>query len=174
MKPDFPSNASAWPWFAVQCKPGQEQVAEWTLSTLDLETFLPRQRRERRLRSTWCDEVRPLFPGYLFARFCPALHLHAVRYSRGVCRVVGAGEEPWPVEDDIVAEIRSRESEDGFVRLAEPTWQSGQPVSLQEGPLQGWTGVFDRELDDRRRVVILLDAIQQARAVVEKRCLQPA
>src|SRR6476646_12083078 len=139
-------------WFAIQAKPCQEEVAESVVSSLALETFLPRVRRERFSRCSWRYEVRPLFPGYLFARFCPVRHLHAVRYSRGVRRVVGAGDTPLPVEEEIVSGIRGRTDGDGCVRLEERSWVPGDVVSLQDGPLRGWTGIFERELDDRRRV----------------------
>jgi transcriptional antiterminator RfaH len=165
---------SAFNWFAIQAKPCQEQVAESVVASLALETYLPRVRRECYSRSAWHHKVTPMFPGYLFARFCPAHHLHAVRYSRGVCRVVGAGETPLPVGDQIISEIRERTDWDGCVRLAERSWVPGEVVSLQDGPLRGWTGIFERELDDGRRVAILLEMINHARVVVEKRFLERA
>lgn len=161
-------------WYAVQARPGGEEVARRSLESLALETFLPKARRERCVRGALRSAVRPLFPGYLFARFTPAHALHRVRYSRGVRRVLSAGLTPLPVEDDLIADIRARLGDDGCMRLQARAWQPGEAVRVQEGPLQGWSGIFERELDDRRRVVILLEAIQQARVVLEARLLESA
>jgi transcriptional antiterminator RfaH len=161
-------------WFAIHTKPGQEAVAEWMLTSLGLETLFPRVRLEQCLRGSWRHEVRPLFPGYLFARFCPNRHLHAVRYSRGVCRVVGAGNKPSAVEDEVIGGIRERTDGDGFVQLEEPRWLPGEAVKLQDGPLRGWSGVFERELDDGHRVAILIETINHARVIVEKHVLERA
>ena len=161
-------------WFAIQAKPGQEQIAERVVRSMDLETFFPRRRHESFARCAWRREVRPLFPGYLFARFSPIRDLHAVRYSRGVCRVVGAGATPVPVEDEIIIEMRKRLDSDGCVRLETRSWRMGEAVSMLEGPLRGWTGIFERELDDRQRVVILLDGIRQAHVILERDCLESA
>ena len=159
-------------WYAVQTKSAGEEIARQSIASLDLETFLPRAKRERVVCGVVRHFIKPLFPGYLFARFCPAHDLHLIRYSRGVCRVVSAGETPLPVEDQIIFEIGARLGDDGYVQLEEKTWRPGDPVWVEEGPLRGCCGIFERQLDDRRRVVILLQAIQQARVVLERHCLQ--
>jgi len=161
-------------WYAIQTKPGGEETARQSIASLDLETFLPRAKRERVVGGAVRHFIRPLFPSYLFARFCPAHYLHLIRYSRGVCRVVSAGETPLPVEDQIILEIGARRGADGYVQLEEKAWRPGDAVRVEEGPLRGCCGIFERQLDDRRRVVILLHAIQQARVVLEKCCLQTA
>ena len=46
-------------------------------------------------------------------------------------------------------------------------------MMVQDGPLQGLIGTLDQEMDDRQRVVILLEAIEyQARILIEKRYLK--
>jgi transcription elongation factor/antiterminator RfaH len=159
-------------WYAIYARPGAEEQARRSIESLELETFLPRVKQERICRSAARRWVKPLFPGYLFARFCPAQHLHKIRFSRGVRRVVGAGDTPIPVEPAIISEISARMAEDGFVRLEPKSWRTGDAVEIKDGPLQGWSGVFEQELPDQRRVVILLNAIQQARIIVQKQRLQ--
>lgn len=159
-------------WYAIQAKPCQEAIAESVVASLDLETFLPRLHHQRFSRGAWRNEVRPLFPGYLFARFRPGHSLHAVRYSRGVCRVVGAGDTPLPVETELISEIRGRMDADGCVRLHEPSWVPGEVVNLQDGPFRGCRGIFERRLDDGHRVEILLQMINNARMVVDERSLE--
>ena len=161
-------------WFAIQTKTGAEDAAVQTLATLELQTFLPLARtavsRSRRITR----RLRPLFPGYCFARFQPNAHLHAVRYSRGVLRVVGTEETPWPVEESIIEDIRARLDGEGVVELELRRFRVGDMVRICDGPFEGWTGVFDGELDDHLRVVILLQAIQQARLVMNRDCVELA
>jgi len=116
--------------------------------------------------------LRPLFSGYLFARFCAAVSLRAVRYSRGVLRVVGGGDRPWPVDDVIIADIRERIGPEGFLEMLERPLRIGDPVCITGGPLAGWSGIFDSQLSDAERVVILIETLQQGRVVVRRDCLE--
>ena len=161
-------------WFAVQTKPNQESTARRGMESLGLETLLPLVRRERCRSGRPLPRIRPLFPNYLFARFAPARFLHLIRYSRGVCRVVGTAETPAPVDESIIDDLRSRVGEDGLVPLESRGFHHGDPVRIEAGPLQGWSGIFERELDDQERVVILLNALLPARIVLGKHSLQPA
>jgi transcriptional antiterminator RfaH len=161
-------------WFALHTKPAAETIAAQTVSTLGLETFLPIARSVAMRRGRPVSFVRPLFPGYCFARFDAKVHLHAVRYSRGVLRVVGTGEQAWPIDEAIIYEIQSRLDENGEIELCNPSLRRGDPVRVCDGPLAGWTGVFDGELDDQLRVVIFLEAIQQTRAVISRQWVEHA
>ena len=161
-------------WFAVQTKPHREDLAAAHVARLDLTVFLPKAECERPV----CGALRPvrqaLFPGYFFVRFRPVPSLDAVRYAPGVLRVVGTRLHPIPVASGIVAEIRERVAPDGFVRLDTASFHRGDRVVIEQGPLAGWMGRVERESDDGKRVLILLDAIRQASALVEKRRLTPS
>jgi transcriptional antiterminator RfaH len=116
--------------------------------------------------------LRPLFPGYLFGRFCAAVSLRTVRYSRGVLRVLGTGDRPWPVDDAIVADIRERLGPEGCIELAARPFGAGDSVRITSGPLAGWSGIFDCELSDAERVVILIETLKQGRVVIRRDCLE--
>lgn len=162
-----PASGPGCHWYAVQSKPRGEEVASHTLQTLGLEVFLPRVRRGT-------HRPGPLFPGYLFARLHPTQHLHAVRYSRGVLRVLGGREHPVPVDDEVIAACRQRLDRDGFILLEEPGFRPGDRLRIEYGPFAGFEGVFVRTLDDSSRVMILLEAMQQAQLILERRHLVPA
>jgi transcriptional antiterminator RfaH len=160
-------------WFAVQAHSRAEVAAEFGLRSLSIETLLPLVRRPvHHATRAARHAVRALFPGYLFARFCVADSLRAVTYSRGVVRVLGAGDRPIPVEDAIVASIRARIGEDGYVELDKPRLSDRDCVRIISGPLAGWSGVFVRELSDSQRVVILIEALQQGRVVISRDLLE--
>jgi transcriptional antiterminator RfaH len=155
-------------WFAVQCKPWHEPFGVETVEALGLESFFPQCQRNKKI----CGKVRrvtePLFPGYFFARFCPRFSLQSVRYSRGVLRILSAGETPLTVGDEIIEGIRARRNDDGYVPLSEPAWRMGDRVLIEEGPFQGLTGIFQAELDGKDRILLLLEALGQARMVVQR------
>lgn len=161
-------------WFAVHTKPHQEQLAAVRLRQLDLEVFLPRLRREQFVGGVVRLVARPLFPGYLFARFCPWLSGDAVRYVPGVLRVVGNRQAPIPLEPEIIANIRERIQADGFVWLRPRPLEPGDKVTIAQGPFAGWMAEVEREWDDGQRVAILLGALQQAHLLIHRRWLEPA
>jgi transcriptional antiterminator RfaH len=160
-------------WFAIQARLGAEAVAESNLRALPIETLLPLVRRPVHHATRASRMVlRPLFPGYFFARFCAAVLLRAVKYSRGVLRVVGGSEQPWPVDEAIITDIRQRIGPEGCVDLREPPFRVGDPVRITGGPLAGWSGIFGSELSDAERVVILIETLQQGRVVVRRDSLE--
>jgi transcriptional antiterminator RfaH len=162
-------------WYAVYSRPGREDQAAMNIGCLRLDLLLPKREAEKLVWGVPHQVLRPLFPRYLFVRFCPATHLHLIRYARGVSRIVSAGDVPLPVDAEIIRAIRSRICEQGFVKLGPQTLHPGERVIIQEGACRGLSGIFERELKDRERVILLLEAIEyQARVVIEKRYLKAA
>jgi len=155
-------------WFAIQTKPYREDQAASNISRMGLAVLLPKMKREKLEYGKRRVSIKPLFPGYLFARFSPSSHLRSIRYARGVNRVISFGELPVPLSDEVVSTIQSRVGRDGFVAMGSP-FRNGDPVVFNEGPLQGLAGVFERDLPDGERAVVLLNTVEyQARVLVEK------
>jgi len=160
-------------WFAVHTKPCQEELAAMHIRRLGLEVLLPKIRREKLGWNTPQFTIRPLFPGYLFAKFTPAMFLHTIRYVRGARTVVSAGGLPLPVDEEIIRTLRLQMGSDGYARVSSAPLQPGDQVMVNQGPLQGLVGIYERELDDSKRVMILLQAIEyQARLTIEKQYLR--
>jgi transcription antitermination factor NusG len=158
-------------WFAVQAKPFQETLAAASVAKLNIEVFLPRIKQEQIVCGMTRLLTKPLFNGYFFARFSPLLVQEAVRYARGVLRIVGTSGFPIPLDEEVILAIRSRIEDDGFVRLKSPSFEPGDRVCIERGPWQGTFGRFEQELIDGKRVAILLEAIDHARLLIEKRWL---
>lgn len=162
-------------WFVLHIRPDAEVSAAARLREREVETFLPLVRRRIRHATRHHQEVkRPLFPGYIFARFCPELMLQAVKYSHGVLRVLGHQHCPAPLPDELVDSIRERIGDDGCVGLNSRALAPGDAVRITEGPFWGWSGIFERELSDAGRVAILIETLQQqCRVVVRRDALLP-
>jgi transcriptional antiterminator RfaH len=159
-------------WFAIHAKPRREIFAANNICALGIGILLPRVKVERLVRGSAQQGIKPLFPGYLFARFCPENSFESVKAARGVLRVVSSGRMPIPVPGVVVQEIQDRAQEDGFIQIRPETFEPGTRVTIQSGPFEGMMGRVERELDDRKRVAIFLETLFNARVLIERRWIE--
>lgn len=159
-------------WYAVHAKRYREGVAAACVRALGLEVFLPLVKVDWLPHAVIKFESKPLFAGYFFARFSPELRLDAVESARGVLHVIKSGTCPVLVDEEVVQEIRQRVDSDGLIRLGRNVLRPGDRVSIQEGPFAGMVGRVEAELNDQRRVVILLEALCKARVWVDRRLVE--
>jgi len=147
-------------WYVIHTNPRQENRASSNLMAWNVETFAPQLKEHRYNQYTGESGyvIKPLFPGYIFARFSPDKLLHKVRYTRGVHSLVSFGEGPASVSDEIIGIIRSQMGKDGAVRIADDL-KPGDRVMVKDGPLKNFTGMFEREMNDSERVMVLLDLV---------------
>ncbi|HVQ37097.1 MAG TPA: transcription termination/antitermination NusG family protein [Pyrinomonadaceae bacterium] len=155
-------------WYAIYTHPNQHERAESNLKAWRVETFNPKSRRILSKNSNSPKySVKQLFPRYLFARFDATLS-HKICFTRGVHSVVSCDGKPAPIDDVVISLLRSRISEDGYIRW-EDELKSGDNVIVEGGPLSNFMGVFERNLADAKRVLILLTTVSyQVRVVLER------
>ena len=159
-------------WFAVQVRPGSENMANVCLQRNEgIEVFLP---KVKCLRARKRVVIQALFPGYLFARFQPAGWLDKVKYEQNVIRIVGGREYPTPLDDSIVEDLQGQHGEEGYIDFEELSLKSGDDVVIEEGPFFGLTGRVIREADAHKRVLILLESLQAASVLIEEQHLTRA
>lgn len=148
-------------WYAVQTHPNRELMAEGGLASIEgVETYLPTlhvQPVNPRSR-----KARPFFPGYLFVRAdLEQVSASDLKWRPGVTRLVGVGDDPTPIPDPVVAEIRERvdavQSEDPLGLGHGAYLSPGDRVRILSGPLAGYEGMFDMRLGGRTRARILVD-----------------
>jgi transcriptional antiterminator RfaH len=144
-------------WFVLRAHHKQEARAAANLNLGGIETFLPWVRPSSRSR-TKAHEREALFPQYFFARFDPRVSLHDVTFTRGVQSIVSLGGQLATIGDDVIAFFRARVDEQGLIPLGRPL-ERGDQVTVDRGPLNGLTGVVERHLPARERVVVLLTSV---------------
>jgi len=159
-------------WFAIHVKRFREAVAASNVAALGLEVFLPIVKLEGLQKMAIKIGSKPLFPSYFFARFNPEISLSSVECSGGVLHVIKSGAWPIPIDDSIIQEIQNRVDADGLIPLQHRELKPGDRVSIEDGPFAGMMGRVETELDDRRRVAILLETLWQARVLIDKRWVQ--
>jgi transcription antitermination factor NusG len=100
---------------------------------------------------------KPLFPSYLFCRFNPEQSVAYVRWTRGVAKILPESVNPVPVEDEVVAAIRSLEQKDGIIRKT--PLKKHDRIRIAHGPLKDVLGIFEHWTSDQGRVRVLLNFI---------------
>lgn len=146
-------------WYAIWVMSRAEFIVRARLDLLGIESFLPTYDE----KVEWSDRrkitTRPLFPGYIFARFDPfepremsnVAYRDEVMKSAGVVDILPSSMNPQPV-DPSQLEIVHRVIRAGLD--AEPCqYISGDEVEIETGPLSGIRGIVQRTKTGHRLIV---------------------
>lgn len=153
-------------WFLAQLKPNGHRLAERNLDRQGFCYFLPMQEETRRRRGQFQTLLRPLFPGYIFIAFDPEHGLwRKVNSTTGVARLVGFGQSPAPVPDELVDGLMARCDRAGRF-LPASTLTPGDAVRISQGPFADFVATVEKLAPDNR-VFVLLDLMgRQTRMTV--------
>jgi transcriptional antiterminator RfaH len=146
-------------WHVIQSKPRhEERVASQLREQAGLDVYFPQIEVFSPRGGERVKIVKPLFPNYLFARLLMPDEWKLVTYTRGVARMVGDWKNAGWVDDTVMDAIRARENEkDRLIHYYH--FQPSESVVVKSGPLKDLYGIFERYVDDRGRVRILLSLI---------------
>ena len=145
-------------WYVIQTKPGDEHRVETHLLNQKMEILLPLVETYQYSNGKMVPKIKPLFPNYLFARLDLKLHSNKVRWTRGVNRILGVGNEPTPISERVIQMIKDHIDDDGTFKLLED-FQEGDLVQVTSGPFKEFIGIFQKRLSSGERVRILLNLI---------------
>jgi len=152
-------------WYALRSKPRKEDVVWRQLRSQDFEVFYPRLRvhpvnpRSRK--------VRPYFPGYMFVKAdIEEIGISTFQWMPHAIGLVCFGDEASIVPDNLIAAIQSRVEE-----IAEAGGElfdglnSGDKVTISDGPFAGYEAIFDTRLPGSERVRVLLQLLNNQRQI---------
>jgi transcriptional antiterminator RfaH len=148
-------------WYVIQTKPHQEErvIAHLGLRLPAIASFLPKIEIVWRHAGRRVVHLEPLFPNYLFVWMpLTTVTWNPVRWAPGARRLLGDGERPIAVPDNLVDAIRERVQLLGFVRVG-LNLPMGARVRLKSGPFAGLEGIFERPTSRRDRVRVLLEML---------------
>jgi len=145
-------------WYVIQTKPKKEEEAKSYLSTKGVEVFNPLLETFLLRNGRMNKELKPLFPNYIFGKFDLDQNYPLVRWAKGVKKVLGFGEYPTPVSEEVVEIIRERTDAQGIVKLKHH-FQTNDLIRIKTGPLKDLLGIFERWISDTERVRILLNLL---------------
>lgn len=149
---NFPSGLH---WYVIRTKPRNEEMAHFYLSSHGITAFLPWMQT---CKGGSDNEISPLFPGYLFARFDVLENYPLVRWGKGINTILGYGRYPTPLADEVISLIKSRTDDGNIVKIAYQL-NKNDYVRIRSGPLKDLLGIFDRWVSDSGRVRVLLNLI---------------
>ena len=146
-------------WYAVHTQPTAETKAAFNLGVQGFDCFLPRYAKQRRHARKVETVLAPLFPRYLFIRLdFDADRWRSVNGTFGVLGLVSFGERPQPAPEGVVEAMQEHSGSSGIMEIGGPSFDHGQQIRIENGPLADMVGLFE-EMPDQRRVVLLLNLL---------------
>jgi len=153
-------------WYVLNTRPKKESQVERLFLSGGIDIYSPKYQRDGR--------VLPFFAGYAFIRFEFPEEYRLVRYTRGVKEVVGNREGPIRISEKVIEQLKSREV-NGYIELEKYGKEPGlgDEIEVMEGPMKGLRGIFEKDLTDKDRVLILLNYVSyQGKLIIEKKKLK--
>jgi len=147
-------------WYVAQTHARAEVKAATHLNRQGFAIYLPRYLKRRRHARRVETVEAPLFPRYLFVAIdMMTQRWRSIQSTIGITQLVCNGDEPAAVDDRIIASLRSRENDLGFVQLDQrPKFQPGDKLRVIDGVFCDSLGLFEG-ITDNERVTILLDLL---------------
>ncbi len=144
-------------WYAVAVKPHKEHAVLQQIRSRDIEGFLPLMRViPKNPRSA---KLRPYFPGYMFVHAdLDVVGRNQLNHLPGTRGLVSFAGEPAVVPERMITLIQDQlekiEKAGGFRRS---NINKGDTVKIVSGPFAGYEAIFDKHLDGKERVRVLLE-----------------
>jgi len=147
-------------WYVAQTHSRAEAKAAAHLGRQGFPVYLPRYLKRRRHARRVETIAAPLFPRYLFVGIdMMTQRWRSIQSTIGVMQLVCNGEEPAAIDDRIIAGLKARENELGFIQLNQrPNFRPGDKLRVIEGVFCDSLGLFEGTTDNER-VTILLDLL---------------
>lgn len=154
-------------WYVVHSHPNREDLLWQQLLAREIEVFYPRIRANP--VNPRSRKIKPYFPGYLFV--CADLEqlgLSTLQWMPYATGLVMFGGEPSALPENIVQLIRQRVDEiNSAGGEAMDALKPGDRVVIQNGPFEGYEGIFDVRLSGKERVRVLLQMLGARKVPVE-------
>jgi transcription antitermination factor NusG len=162
-------------WYALYTRSRHEKHVEAYLKRQRFETFLPLRRMWSTRRDRTLTIQVPALPGYLFVRCTLYAETRALlKRTSGVVRMVENAGRPAAIPRE---QIQSLQIALAHVFNAEghPYLSVGDRVRVARGPMEGVEGYLVRVAENRHRLVIAVDYVNQALSLeIDARCVEAA
>lgn len=159
-------------WFALGVTARHEKAIARILNQKGYETLLPLYVNRHQYAKRVKEFELPLFPGYVFCSFDPAVRL-PILTTPGVLQVVGAGRTPVAVDQLEIAAIQAAVKAKARM-LPCPFLRTGQRGRVVSGPLSGMEGIVTT-VKESVRMVLSVSLLQRSVLVeVDADCVRPA
>jgi transcription antitermination factor NusG len=152
-------------WYAVYAQVRHESKVYSRLIGKSFECLFPQMERWSRRRDRRKRIQVPVFPGYLFVRTVLDNYQQVkILQTPGVVSLVRNKDGPLPVPDSQMNSLRTLLGSN-TVLTTHPYLEEGMRVRIANGPLYGCEGILVRKRNEKARLVVAIDIIQQAVSV---------
>jgi transcription antitermination factor NusG len=145
------------PWLVLHVVANHEKRVAQFLSARSIEHFLPLYTERSRWTDRWVTVERPLFAGYVFARFSLQNRIPVIS-TPGVIRLLG-NNHPDTVSAEEIGRLQKGLAS-GYLLRPHPFLSVGTRVRVRSGIFEGVEGVVT-ELGHRCKVILSLDTLNQ-------------
>jgi len=154
-------------WYVAHTHAHGERKAAEHLRRQGFGVYMPRYLKRRRHARRIEFVPAPLFPRYVFVNIdMSTQRWRSILSTVGVSSLVCRGDVPASISSEIVATLRDREDENGFVTLSlRPAFALGDKIRIVDGAFTNCLGLFEG-MADHDRVTILLDLLGRKVRVV--------
>lgn len=148
-------------WYAIWVMSNAEFVVEEALRGYGIEAFLPTWSEVTQWKDRKKTILRPLFPGYLFAR-CEDSPRREILRIAGVIEILPSSLNPQPVDAADLENVRRMLA--AGLPTAPCAYITGDAVLIDSGPLAGVKGIVQRSKNGTR-VVVKIELLRRAVSV---------
>lgn len=162
-------------WYALYTRSRHEKLVAEFLRRQEIETFLPLRRVWSSRKDRKVTIQVPALPGYLFVRCALYAETRAlIKRPSGVLRLVEHAGRPAPIPSAQIESLRTA-LEASFNAEGHPYLKVGDRVRVVRGPMVGAEGYLVRVAENRHRLVIAVDYVNQALSVeIDAGCVELA
>lgn len=162
-------------WYAVYTRSRHEKQVAALLLRQDLDTYLPLRRAWSSRQDRKVTIEVPALPGYLFVRCTLYAETRAlIKRSNGVIRLVENAGRPAVIPEAQIESLRIALA-GSFNAEGHPYLKVGDRVRVTRGPMVGAEGYLVRVAENKHRLIIAVDYVNQALSVeIDARCVEPA
>lgn len=138
-------------WFALRVRSNFETKVNDSLTQQSIGTFLPTSSEVMQWADRKKTTIRPLFPGYVFARLEPGPQMYTAIATRGVVQILPSSHHPVSISDQEIESVRLVIASRLHVEACE--YVTGDLVTIDSGPLAGVKGIVKRTVGETRVAV---------------------
>lgn len=157
-------------WYALRVQPKHERISASFLAEKGIDHLSPFYTEIRRWSKRNSAIERPLFPGYIFARFSYN-ERSSVLETIGITGIVKFGPVPLSVPDYEISDIRAAIEAGMIIKPVE--YVAGDRVRIESGCFEGYTGKVVK-IDNADCLVVSIDALMKSIVVMPRECVSKA
>lgn len=142
-------------WYSIQFKPNSYRMAERNLRRQGFITFLPLLETTKRDKPKFTNDIKPLFPGYMFVSMdLKKDSWRKINNTVGVSRLLYEQGKPKAISGEIINGLMSRCDHLGLlVRTKTPV--IGETVELLKGAFTNFIATVETIESDKRIWVMM-------------------